>query len=179
MKFKKKLLLLFCTMTFTLCFTACAQFADPIVNKKSRDFGIVVQYSLASSSSNKKGVNASTESGKRIFGPSTLTQKNSGIISIDNGRYMSIPNWVRVTWREGVDEENGLYWTTGKIVGNYKVDVLNRIPLDAFKLIESTPDTSLKLKFRIKNDGVLFGWSVEQHVIGGYKDIKRGGDFID
>lgn len=74
---------------------------------------------------------------------------------------------------------SGERWTTGTLAGDYTVEVLNRIPVEVFDLVRSTPGSAIKLKFRIKDDGVLFGWSVEQHVRGGYRDIRQGGDFTD
>ncbi|MGH8806979.1 MAG: hypothetical protein ACREX0_03755, partial [Noviherbaspirillum sp.] len=70
-------------------------------------------------------------------------------------------------------------YTTGKVVGDYTVPVLERIPPDAYHLIKAAPGRLLRLSFRIKDDGVLFGWAVQQEGKTTFCDIKRGGDFVD
>jgi hypothetical protein len=95
---------------------------------------------------------------------------------------MSFPRWVRVTWREGVDEKHGLHWTTGHVVGDYKIEVLSRIPEEVFKYVGAARGRVIVLRFRIKDDGVLLAWDVQERVThprGGRGLVfsMHGGDF--
>lgn len=141
--------------------------------------GMVVEDKLAPGSSEKRGVQGVSDTGRQLFAHARLTVTGGGTSSYGG---TAIPRWVRVTWREGpgieMDWKHG-GWKGGTVVGDYTVPVLERIPTEAFELVRTTPDSALKLRFRIKDDGVLFGWAVEQHVRGGYNNIKKGGDFTD
>jgi hypothetical protein len=133
----------------------------------------VVEYHLAPGAANKSGLQAVTDTGAEIFGKATLSERNGGLSSF--GGTVRFPEWVQVTWREGV--KPGEYWTTGTVVGSYRVDVLNRIPAEVFALAKAEPNRAIKLQFRVKDNGVLLAWTVEEHRKGGYVDILHGGDF--
>lgn len=106
-------------------FMGCAHAGKPASDRELRRMeGIVVTYLLAKGASNKEGVQALSDSGYRLFGPALLTPRGGGTSSLGNAPF---PRWVDVTWREGTDQAAGLYWTTGKIAGNYRVEVLSRI----------------------------------------------------
>ena len=162
---------------FTL--TACVQTGKPQSTRALKGMGMVVKYSLAPGALEKQGVSAITDAGNEAFATALLTQRGGGTSSIGGGTNMSFPRWVRVTWREGVDEKAGLYWTTGTVAGDYKIEVLSRIPDEVFKYVAAAPGRVIVLKFRIKDDGVLFAWAVQEASIRGsvwvYK--MQGGDF--
>jgi hypothetical protein len=133
----------------------------------------VVDYHLAPGAAEKPGLLAVTDTGARIFASAVMSERNPGLSSF--GGTVRFPQWVQVTWREGVTP--GEYWTTGTVVGSYRVDVLNRIPAEVFALAKAEPNRAIKLQFRVKDNGVLLAWTVEEHRKGGYVDILHGGDF--
>lgn len=95
------------------------------------------------------------------------------------GTRMSFPRWVDVTWREGMtanlpDRKTGRY-TTGREVGNYRIDVLSRIPREVFDYAKIRG--AVRLQFRIKDDGVLFAWDVQISGGGRFYYAMHGGDF--
>lgn len=159
---------------------ACAGTGDWLRSIEARGIGMVVEYQLASGASQKTGVNAVADTGYRLFGPSMMTATGGGGTNHLGGT--SIPRWVRVTWREGpgieMDWTNG-GWKGGSVVGDYTVPVLERIPPEAFALVKAAPGRALRLSFRIKDDGVSFGWAVQQAGPSSFYDLKRGGDFTD
>lgn len=140
---------------------------------------MVVEYKLDKNASEKLGVMAVTDKGNQIFSTAGLSSTGGGTSSFGGGTKMSFPRWVRITWREGVDEKMGLYWTTGRIAGDYKIDVLDRIPEEVFKYVAEKKGRSIFLRFRIKDDGVLFAWAVQETSANGYAWIYvlPGGDF--
>lgn len=66
-------------------------------------------------------------------------------------------------WREGVtSSQKGLHpWLGGTIVGDYTIEVASRIP-DAVLDSIRKEGGALRLKFRLKDDGVLLGWDIER-----------------
>lgn len=151
----------------------CAHAGKPASDRElRRTGGIVVTYGLAKGASNKEGVQAISDSGYRLFGPSLLNPKNGGTLSLGNAPF---PRWVDVTWRE--DTTPGERWTTGKIIGNYRVEVLSRIPEELFEYVNSGKG-AIRLQFRIKDDGVLLAWDVQESEEGaGWVYSLHGGDF--
>jgi hypothetical protein len=155
----------------------------PGTNRELRGMGMVVVFDLAKGAHRKVGVNATTDAGNTMFSPATLTQTGGGDFSFGGGSNMSFPRWVRITWREGANEKAGLYWTTGNIVGDYKVEVLNRIPEEVFKYVAAARGRVIVLRFRIKDDGVLLAWDVQESVLypgnalGSYVYTMHGGEF--
>ncbi|MBA3623270.1 MAG: hypothetical protein H0W48_02160 [Methylibium sp.] len=140
--------------------------------------GLVVTYHLAEGAKDKEGVNAIADSGARLFGPAGLNSRNGGVNTYGSGK---IPRWVDVTWRDGTTP--GKYWTTGQVVGNHRVEVLSRIPKSVLEYARAKPARSLRLKFRIKDDRVLFAWDVQELVITdrgrGLQFPLPGGDFLE
>ena len=135
----------------------------------------VVEYELAPEAKEKWGVRGLTDSGAEIFGSALLNHRNSGRNAF--GGSVPFPRSVRVTWREGVTE--GEYWTTGTVVGDHAIDVAARIPDAVFAMASSRPHRFVKLQFRIKDSTVLFAWSVDESVGGGYVELMHDGDFRD
>ena len=79
---------------------------------------------------------------------------------------------------------------TFEVIAEHHVEVLSRIPEEVFEFLYAKRDPKLsrviRLKFRIKEDGVLFGWDVQQrdrgwpsNTVGGLKYGMMGGDFLD
>lgn len=159
--------------------SACAQTGRPKTDRQLRGMGMVIEYMLAPGASDKQGVQALTDAGNQMFSPSKLNPENGGISSFGGGTKMSFPRWVRVTWRIGVDEKSGLYWTTGTVAGDYKIDILNRIPPEVFDYASASSGRAIVLKFRIKDDGVQFAWAVQESSIKGNAWVYKmeGGDF--
>lgn len=171
---RRYLLGLFSLLTGIL---SSAHAAKPQSERELKGMGMVVEYELAPGASNKEGVQALSDAGNRTFAAAVLTPDGKGTSAIGGGSNMSFPRWVQVTWR--TQTIPGEYWTTGKVIGDYRVAVLERIPAAIFEYVASHPRTAVVLRFRIKDDGVLFGWAVQQpwpHGRG-YNLVQQGGDF--
>lgn len=75
---------------------------------------------------------------------------------------MPVPMTIRATWREGDYQYQGQgVWKGGTIVGDYTVPVAERIPDDVLDYIRQNGG-ALRIKIRLKDDGVLIGWDVEK-----------------
>lgn len=178
-----KLRMLLWVMPLLAWLTACAQTGKPQTDRELRGMGMVVMYALAPGASEKKGVNAITDAGNRLFGPATLNSKNGGKNSV-GGSKMSFPRWVRVTWREGpgieMDWKNG-GWKGGRVIGDYTVEVLRRIPDEVFAYASAAHGRAIVLRFRLKDDGVLLAWDVQESSPNGqgWLYTMHGGDFLD
>ena len=144
---------------------------DGARNVDMRGIGLVIVHELAQGAANKEGLQGITETGAQLFASSTLNPKNRA-----TGTYAgaTIPRWVRVTWREGTTP--GERWTTGKVVGDYTVQVLSRIPREAFDLARAGRKRFLVLTFRIRDDGVDFGWMVRLQDGVPFVTRMKGGD---
>lgn len=91
-----------------------------------------------------------------------------------------MPKWVQITWRK--DVEPGQYWTTGTVIGDYRIDVASRIPPHVLKYASQGKGRAIYLIFRIMDDGALLAWSVQETVRapnGGTGRVYSlfGGDF--
>lgn len=72
-----------------------------------------------------------------------------------------------------------------EVVGDYTIAVVGRIPDSVVQALKRDRKGDLRLKFRLKPDGVLFGWDVERRpgwkpglsVAPVYEEV--GGDFTD
>ena len=144
---------------------------DGARNVEMRGIGLVIVHELAQGAANKEGIQGITETGAQLFASSILNPRNK-----DTGTYAgaTIPRWVRVTWREGTTP--GERWTTGKVVGDYTVQVLSRIPREAFDLARAGRKRFLVLTFRIRDDGVDFGWMVRLQDGVPFVTLMKGGD---
>ena len=144
---------------------------DGARNVEMRGIGLVIVHELAQGAANKEGIQGITETGAQLFASSILNPRNK-----DTGTYAgaTIPRWVRVTWREGTTP--GERWTTGKVVGDYTVQVLSRIPREAFDLARAGRKRFLVLTFRIRDDGVDFGWMVRLQDGVPFVTLMQGGD---
>jgi hypothetical protein len=126
-----------------------------------------------------EGVVFYDEAGRKFYGKSTLSRRNRDILAIGGAR---IPITARVVWREDAKPIWGKTGGTdyeGRIVGEYTIPIADRIPDDVLEDIRRRGG-NLRLKFRLKPDGVMFGWDIERDGTGtGYvsKFDMPGGDF--
>jgi len=161
---KRKLLTLFASVPlFTACSATSGNLStdpeDVRLRKKFRGiYGVVLRIDAASP---KKFNMITSETGNSISGASLLSLDN-----VKNQTYtdnsMPIPKSVRATWREGAVQYQGQgVWTGGTVVGDYTVPVAERIPDDVLDYIRKNGG-ALRLKIRLKDDGILIGWDVEK-----------------
>jgi hypothetical protein len=135
-----------------------------------------------------RGVKFYDDLGYEVFSSSLVARRNRAIMGFGSSR---MPRMVRVVWREGAGwDDVKKVWNEGQIAGDYIVDVAERIP-DAVIANIRTHGGGLRLKFRLKPDGVLFGWDIERSLPIPGCDPKQnatclathffspGGDFLD
>ena len=165
--------------------TACAQTGKPQTDRELRGRGMVVVEDLEKDASPKEGLNAITDAGNGLFSEGQLTKNMRGTLSFGGGSNMSFPRWVHVTWRQGpgvdMDFKHGGF-VGGTIIGDYKVEVLSRIPEEIFRYVGAGRGRAIVLRFRIKDDGVLLAWDVKELVVhpsggSGLVYSLHGGDF--
>lgn len=159
------------------CMAACASTLGQAV--RSQRVGMVVEESLAPGAATKEGIQGISDSGQQLFASIRLDSRNDSI-----GSYgaTTVPRWVQVTWRAGpgIDMDwKTRVWIGGTVVGDFTVPVLERIPTQVFERIRAAPGRALRLRFRIRDDGVGFGWAIQQAGKSIPYDIQRGGDFVD
>ena len=94
----------------------------------------------------------------------------------------TVPEKVRVTWRindsEGYADKRGGIRYSAKIIGDYTLPIASRIPEEVLQEIRKNGG-GLRLKFRLKPDGVMFGWDIERFAGGLPRHSMPGGDFLD
>lgn len=165
--------------------TACAQTAKPQTDRELHGRGMVVEFGLASGASPKEGVGAISDAGNDLYSSDIYKQGIRHVLSFGGGSNMSFPRWVHVTWRQGpgidIDIKHGGF-IGGTIIGDYKVEVLSRIPEEVFRYVSTGRGRAIVLRFRVKDDGVLFAWDVQERVVhpsGGRGLVfsMHGGDF--
>lgn len=151
----------------------------------TKNYGIVVRYQVMPGSAEKNGLEAITDKGRGLFGHAKLRaplQLGMGG-GTSSGGY-GIPEWVRVTWREGniiqrYDPINKSQWTGGVIVGDYTVEVASRIPQEVLNYVSQKKGRAIRLAFCMMDDGVLLAWSVQESNGYGWVESMHGGDFKD
>lgn len=157
---------------------ACSGMSDKLAGIGVRSVGLVVEDSLARGASEKRGVSGISDTGQALFSHANLASDGGGTSTYGGA---SVPRWVRVTWREGpgvdMDWKNG-GWTGGRVVGDYQVAVRERIPAEAFALVKAARKRVLVLSFRLRDDGVDFGWIVRQQDGVPFRTLMKGGDFL-
>jgi hypothetical protein len=92
-----------------------------------------------------------------------------------------VPERVRVMWRDsskliGRPDNPSESTYAGTILGDHTFAVASRIHDDVVKDIRKNGG-GLRLKFRLKPDGVLFGWDIERISGGLPRHSMAGGDF--
>lgn len=154
----------------TYLLSACSN-AMSLTPKPS--YGVVIRGEPASGATPKLGVRAISNDGKHLFSFAELNKQ------ADNSSYegIGIPEWVQITWRK--DTAPGKYWTTGQIIGDYKVEVASRIPADVSQYASQSKGRAIRLIFRIRDDSVLLAWDVQEVSANGqgWSFSRHGGDF--
>lgn len=134
----------------------------------------------------KRYITITSDTGRRIQAPAGLGPKGNSILFY-GGDSLPIPKTVRVIWKEGdVKNDFPRGWLGGTVVGDYTIEVARRIPQEVVDYIRSprpgnVTGRGLRIKFRLADNGVLFGWDVEE----GHKNdygvfphfVMAGGDF--
>jgi hypothetical protein len=147
-------------------------------------YGVVVVYQAVPGSTIKNGIDAVSDEGKRLFGPAELSApkipSHGGGTSGYGG--MGVPKWVEVSWRTGdfiqrYDPVTKSGWTGGTVVARHRIEVASRIPPEVLKYASEGKGRAVYLTFRIKDDGVLLGWSVQESYGGLWAYSLHGGDF--
>ncbi|WP_448444682.1 hypothetical protein [Limnohabitans sp.] len=114
-----------------------------------------------------------------FFAKSRMVRTNREIMAFPSG---VVPERVRVTWRknasEGFYDKQGRIRYSAPIVGDYTFPVASRIPEEVVREIRKNGG-GLRLKFRLKPDGVLFGWDIERFSGGLPRHSMPGGDFLE
>jgi hypothetical protein len=163
----------------------CAQAAKkPQAIHELRGMGMVIDSRLGRGAAPKEGVEAISDAGNEIFAFPLLTPTGGDTSSFGGGTQMSFPRWVRVTWRKGPVKMNyrNNGFVGGTIIGDYKVEVLSRIPGDVLKYVAAAHGRVIVLRFRVMDDGVLLAWDVQETVVHpgggrGFVFSMHGGDF--
>ncbi len=104
-----------------------------------------------------------------------------------------VPLTVRAQWREhpkAIWGKSGGIEFEGRVIGDYTIPVAQRIPDEVLHDIRAHGG-DLRLKFRLKPDGVLLGWDIERGVpipncslaenatCTGTRFFSPGGDFLE
>jgi len=113
-----------------------------------------------------------------IYSSGVVSRKVRKIVTLGDSH---IPLTVRAIWRKGAGWDRVKeVWNEGIIAGDYTVPVARRIPDQVLNNIYAHGG-SLRLKFRLKQDGVLFGWDIERAAPLGDVSIfsMPGGDFLE
>ena len=114
-----------------------------------------------------------------FYGKSRMVKRNREIMAFPSG---VVPEQVRVNWRSSGTEtyfdKSGRIRYSAPIVGDYTFPVASRIPDEIAKEIRKHGG-GLRLKFRLKPDGVLFGWDIERFSGGLPRHSMPGGDFLE
>lgn len=116
--------------------------------------------------------------GVQLFTRALVSRTNRSFMSVGGGR---VPLTVHVVWREGTGwDKMRQIWNDGVVAGDYTIHVAERIP-DAVLNEIRAHGGELRLKFRLKPDGVLFGWDIGRK--GPFGDgsvfLMPGGDFLE
>lgn len=115
-----------------------------------------------------------------FYAKSRMVRGNREIMAFPGG---AVPQQVQVVWRDsakivGRVDNPRINTYAGNILGDYIVPVANRIPDDVIREIRKNGG-GLRLKFRLKPDGVLFGWDIERFSGGLPRHSMPGGDFLE
>ncbi len=114
-----------------------------------------------------------------FYAKSRMVRSNREIMSFPGG---VVPEKVRVIWRvndsEGYRDVRGGIRYSAKILGDYTLPIASRIPDAVLQEIRKNGG-GLRLKFRLKPDGVMFGWDIERFSGGLPRHSMPGGDFLE
>ena len=123
-----------------------------------------------------RGVVFYDDRGAMIYAKSLVARRTREIMALGSPR---IPLTVRVLWREGAGWDAARKrWNEGTIAGDYTIPIAERIP-DAVINDIRLRGGGLRLKFRLKPDGVLFGWDIQRSDGALSRFDMPGGDFLE
>jgi hypothetical protein len=119
--------------------------------------------------------------GQEFFGVEFLSEGSdryfysSSRVALENREIMSmpleIPERVMVVWRESDHQPVlGKRAFLDRVIGTETIEVGSRIPQEVIDSLRREGG-GLRLKFRLSNDGVYFGWDIERRP--GYDPNKR------
>jgi hypothetical protein len=113
----------FCVLAALAC-GACANGGASLQGRRIGT-GLVVEYGLAHSGVEpKEGLQAMSDKGARLFGG--MMEGWYGGASTNSYIAGHLPKTVRVTWR--TDTVPGQRFTTGRVIGDYLIEVDKRVP---------------------------------------------------
>lgn len=125
------------------------------------------------SNSPKKGVAITDGKGRIIVSPASLGPRDRRVGAYYSGMLPPVPETLRVTWREGnYGRKAGVIgtserisdWHGGTVIGDYTVTLdklTQRIPDEVLEKAKKEGGF-LRLKIRLLDDGVLFGWDLRR-----------------
>lgn len=119
-------------------------------------------------------------SDRPFYAQSRVVKSNRAIMAFPGA---VVPQQVRVVWRDsarivGRADNPRINTYAGNILGDYTLPIASRIPDDVVREIRKNGG-GLRLKFRLKPDGVLFGWDIERFSGGLPRHSMPGGDFLE
>ncbi|HHW65053.1 MAG TPA: hypothetical protein GX403_14090 [Rhodocyclaceae bacterium] len=86
-----------------------------------------------------------------------------------------VPERVRIIWRDSneyvLNPDRVTSRRAGNIIGDETIEVGTRIPQELIDDLTRDPRGTLRLKFRMSNQGTLFGWDIERRP--GFDPKKR------
>ena len=118
-----------------------------------------------------RGVEFFPENAKyEFYGKGTQSLKTQGKMALSQ----PVPERVRIIWRDSsarrfIKDVGSRY--IGNIIGEETIEVGTRIPQALIDDLKRDPRGSLRLKFRMSNQGTLFGWDIERRP--GFDPKKR------
>ncbi|TBO32934.1 hypothetical protein EYS42_07165 [Aquabacterium lacunae] len=92
-----------------------------------------------------------------------------------------IPQKVRVIWRsiyKPLWSKTGGITFDGPLAGDYTIPVAPRIPEAVLEDVRRNGG-ALRIKFRLKPDGVMLGWDIQRSGAYVFEYTMAGGDFLD
>lgn len=111
-----------------------------------------------------------------VYAKSLVSRRTREIMALGGTR---APTAVRAVWRkDGRYDYSHATWYGGTILGDHTIPVAARIPDEVLRDIRAKGG-ALRLKFRLKPDGVLFGWDIERPGGGISRFDMPGGDFLE
>jgi hypothetical protein len=182
---KRKLMMSFLAVPVIAWLTACKVFSSgqnpPLsaTQRRFEDMGMILVVD-AVEGAEMLGVEFFADGIEFPFYARSLQKKTGrAIMAFPSG---VVPEQVRVIWRANADEGytdqyNGIRYSA-PIVGDFTFPVASRIPDEIAKEIRKHGG-GLRLKFRLKPDGVMFGWDIERFSGGLPRHSMPGGDFLE
>lgn len=159
------------------CLASCAVSNSVDPQARFRGIGLIMVVD-AVPDADLRGVKFYDDRNIELYSSAVVAKRNRGIMPFPNRR---VPLTVRVQWRENpkaVWGKMGGIEYEGPIAGDYTIPIAERIPEAVLQDIRRNGG-GLRLKFRLKPDGVLFGWDIERDGGGISKFDLPSGDFLE